>query len=170
MQKNVRLFTSRCHECNWAKNERRYGKYVPVKAECKLEHVSCDFYGSLPQGIFGKSSILIFKDTATRFIKLYATKFQSKARAIYAAEKFVKTWGTPEAIYSDNTASLTSKAWYTFWEKKGFRILKLPAIILVPTNQKPQWNKSVICYGFIQTIASKTGCVIYPILRIAAIH
>lgn len=123
-EEDVKEYLSHCEQCKLSKraDNKKYGELHSVTAAKKGELLSIDLYGPLPRGRAGLEKILVIMDIYTKFVKLYAIKRGDTKTCIRKVEQYIREFGKPENILSDNGTNFTSNEWTKHWEKRNVKL------------------------------------------------
>ena len=90
-----------------------------VQATFQGACISCDHFGPLPPSA-GYTYILAITDVFSRYLILVAQKkIHSHETASAIAQHYVKFFGLPVRIHSDNGKCFASAVWQNLWQELG---------------------------------------------------
>lgn len=127
--KRVKELVRSCDKCQKCKDNARpnsKGAMKPFIPKKKGEIVSMDIYGQLPTSIGGVNYIVVVVDNFTKFVKLYKVKKATTTTILNRLKQYIREYGKPEKIYTDNGTQFTSKRWKENLTELGIRPLFTP--------------------------------------------
>ena len=124
LRSDVEEFIEICDNCKKSKrrNLTPYGKMQNVISTRKGELLSIDIFGPLPTGRAGLERILVVMDVFTKYVKLYPIKKADSKTCIRAMERYIKEFGLPMTILSDNGSNFRSEEWFKHWRYRNVNL------------------------------------------------
>lgn len=117
-------FVNDCISCQVSQrsNTRLYGPIQSLSSEYFNEILCVDNFGPIPSSTAGVDTILVIEDHFTKFVKLFPLKVVTSANIIERMIIWIKEFGLPKIVLSDNGPQFSSKYWRKFWRKRGVQI------------------------------------------------
>lgn len=112
MTRSIRDFTRSCDTCQRYKSEQAKAKGLlqPRRWTQPWQEISADLLGPLPKTRRGHCHLLVFIDSATRFVEAFPVRNATSAVvAKLFLEEIVCRYGTPEVTHTDNGVQFRGK-------------------------------------------------------------
>lgn len=104
--------------------------------------VSVDYYGPLPVSSGNVRYLFVIVDNFTKFVKLYAIRRATTVTSLRRLTQYIKEYGKPTSVLSDNGTQFTSKKWINGLQQLGIQP-KFTAIRNPCTNIAERWNRQL---------------------------
>jgi transposase InsO family protein len=135
LDEDVRTFVSKCDVC--ARRKRVYGHASKYTSSAffglPFDQVHLDFAGPFPITERGNAYVLLLVDRTTKYVCAWACKSASQEDVLSCFRDFVKTFGLPRRVYTDQGSHFTGELFTVLLEQ-----LRVPH--LVSAAYHPQAN------------------------------
>lgn len=123
MMNNIRKYVQSCHVCQVSKPKSCIfsAPWQAVLPEDRGKLVAVDMFGPIVKGVYGYTGILVILDTFSKFVKLYGMRRATSNECLGKVESYVRMYGTPERILSDNGPQFRGQIWSKGLRKLGVR-------------------------------------------------
>lgn len=137
MTKDIRKYVRSCHVCqiNKSKSVVFAGPWQAIIPKEVGDLVAVDLLGPLVQSVYGYTGVLLIVDVFSKFVKLYGLRKATSTTCINKIRSYIKQYGTPKRLLSDNGSQFSSHKW-----KKG--LLELGIRELHTAIRNPKGNPS----------------------------
>jgi len=149
LKKYIKRFIKICHTCQLKKPSAcETDVEGSIHARDRLDLVSMDYFGPLPEGQYKFKYILVIIDNFTRYVTLYPTRsvnLSQTKRCFLKYANSVSDVGNINKVLTDNATTFTSHKWKTFLDDLNITRILTP-IRRPKCNLSERVNRDIVTY------------------------
>ena len=117
-------YVSNCSSCQLA--SRRFtplqGPMQPIIVTEFNHTLNVDFFGPLTPSRGGVNMIFVIEDSFTKYVRLFPMKAVNSTNTVKCVESWIKDFGKPNTLLSDNGPQFKATFWKSYWRDHGVRV------------------------------------------------